>query len=58
MVSKRDVLNALKTMTFGEVTVGDVVVTPEDFEEFIDSSYMNLWYKESSSVAPLAPIID
>lgn len=42
MVSKRDVLNALKTMTFGEVTVGEVVVTPEDFEEFIDNSIESL----------------
>lgn len=43
MASKRDVLNALKTITFfDEITVGETVVTPEDIKEFIDSSIETL----------------
>lgn len=41
-ISKRDVLNALKTLVFEDVTVGDVTVTPDDFYDFIDSSIVTL----------------
>ena len=41
-ISKRDVLNALKTLVFEDVTVGDVTVTADDFYDFIDSSIVTL----------------
>ena len=41
-MSKRDVLMALSTMNFEDVTVGDVTVTAEDFKEFVDSSIESL----------------
>lgn len=37
-MSKRDVLTALSTMNFNDVTVGDVTVTVEDFQDFIQTS--------------------
>lgn len=37
-MSKRDVLVALSTMSFDDVTVGDVTVTAEDFQDYIQTS--------------------
>jgi len=42
MVSKKTVLEAMKSMTFPEVTVGDVVVTPDDFMEYIETTIESL----------------
>lgn len=41
-MSKRDVLMALSTMNFEDVTVGDVTVTTEDFNDYIASSIESL----------------
>ena len=42
-VSKRDVLNALATVGFNEeIVVGEVVVTPDDIKDFIDTSLAQL----------------
>ena len=37
-ITKRDVLNALNTFDFSEVSVGDVVVTPEHIKDYINKS--------------------
>ena len=38
-ITKRDVLNALNTVDFAEeISVGDVVVTPNDIKEYIEKS--------------------
>jgi len=42
-MTKRDVLNALATVNFTEdITVGDVVVTPADITEFVETSLAQL----------------
>ena len=41
-MSKRDVLMALSTMNFEDVTVGDITVTAEDFNDYIASSIESL----------------
>ena len=42
MVTKRQVLDALNTMTFEDVTLGDVTVTAEDFREYIEKSIVQI----------------
>ena len=43
MATKRDVLNALATVNFTEdINVGDVVVTPDDSKEFVETSITQL----------------
>lgn len=43
MASKRDVLNALATINFTEdIVMGDVVVTPDDIKDFIETSITQL----------------
>lgn len=49
MASKREVLEALKTMTFEDVTVGEVTVTAEDFQDYIDSSIDSLDKRAASA---------
>ena len=42
-MSKRDVLNALATINFTEdIVIGDVVVTPDDIKDFIETSIIQL----------------
>lgn len=42
-MTKRDVLNALATVNFTEdIVVGDVVVTPADIADFVDTSLAQL----------------
>jgi hypothetical protein len=48
-VSKRDVLNALNTLNFDEVVVGDVTVTPDDFKTFIENSIEALDKKNAAA---------
>ena len=48
-VSKRDVLNALNTLNFDEVVVGDVTVTPDDFKIFIENSIEALDKKNAAA---------
>ena len=38
MVTKREILEALKTVTFSDVTVGENVVTDSDVKDFVEKS--------------------
>lgn len=42
MANKREILNALATVNFDTIEVGDTVVTPDDITEFIETSLAQL----------------
>lgn len=42
MATKREVLEALKTVSFVETAVGDTVVTKEDVDKFIENSLVQM----------------
>jgi len=48
-VSKKTVLQALATMEFSNVTVGDVEVTPEDIKNYIDVTIAQLESKAAKA---------
>lgn len=42
MANKREILNALATVNFDTIEVGETVVTPDDITEFIETSLAQL----------------
>lgn len=42
MANKREILNALATVNFDTIKVGETVVTPDDITEFIETSLAQL----------------
>lgn len=42
MATKKEVLNALATVNFEDITVGDVTVTADDIKDFVETSLTQL----------------